>query len=170
MCAGTWCTVSVRLCGRGPRLLTEHMTELPVVQAPRIPVTDTLHGTEVTEDYRWLEDASSAETIAWTTAQRHRSATYFGGISWRDGLRARVEQLLRSDRTTYQRLLSGGCTSFALKVQTPRQQPFLVALTDLQDPATERVVVDPDVIDASGETTIDFVVPSPDGKQVAVSL
>ena len=45
-----------------------------------------------------------------------------------------------------------------------------MALTELDDPATERVVVDPDVIDPSGETTIDFFVPSPDGKQVAVSL
>jgi prolyl oligopeptidase len=173
MCAGSALDrvmARVRLCGRGPRLLTDHMTELPVVRAPRIPVTDTFHGAEVTEDCRWLEDASSVETIAWTKAQRHRSGTYFGGISWRDGLRARVEQLLRSERTAYKRLLSGGSTFFALKEQTPRQQPFLVALTDLQDPAAERVVVDPDVIDPSGETTIDFIVPSPDGKHVAVSL
>ncbi len=146
------------------------MTELPVVRAPRIPVTDTFHGVEVTEDYRWLEDAASEETIAWMEAQQHRSRTYFGGIAWRDGLRARVEQLLKSESTTYKRLLSGGSIFFALKVQTPRQQPFLVALADLDDPATERVVVGPDVIDPSGETTIDFFVPSPDGKQVAVSL
>ena len=91
-------------------MLTDYMTELPEVRAPRIPVTDTFHGAEVTEDYRWLEDASSAETIAWTKAQRHRSDTYFGGISWRDGLRARVEQLLRSERTRYKRLLSGEST------------------------------------------------------------
>jgi len=146
------------------------MTELPLVQAPRIPVTDTFHGVDVTEDYRWLEDASSEETIAWTKAQQRRSRAYFGAIPWRDALRARVEQLLKSERTAYRQVLSGGSTFFALKVQTPRQQPFLVALTDLDDPATERVVVDPDVIDPSGETTIDFFVPSPDGKQVAVSL
>jgi prolyl oligopeptidase len=72
--------------------------------------------------------------------------------------------------TTYKALNSGGSTFFALKVQTPRQQPFLVALTDVDDLATERVVVDPDAIDPSGESTIDFFVPSPDGKQVAVSL
>jgi prolyl oligopeptidase len=146
------------------------MTELPLVRTARIPVTETFHGVDVTEDYRWLEDASSQETIAWTKAQQHRSDTYFGRIAWRDALRARVEQLLKSERTAYKRLLSGGSTFFALKVQTPRQQPFLVALTDLDDPATERVVVDPDVIDPSGETTIDFFVPSPDGKLVAVSL
>ena len=146
------------------------MSELPLVQAARIPVTATYHGVGVTEDYRWLEDASAKETIAWTQAQRKRAHAYFAGIFWRETLRARVEQLLRADRTRYKRLLAGGVTFFALKEQTPRQQPFLVALTDLDDPATERIVVDPDVIDPSGETAIDFFVPSPDGKHVAVSL
>jgi prolyl oligopeptidase len=146
------------------------MTELPLVQAARIPVTDTYHGVGVTEDYRWLEDASAEETIAWTKAQQQRTRAYFDGIPWRDALRARVEQLLKAERTTYKRLGSGGSTFFALKMQTPRQRPFLVALTDLDDPATERVVVDPDAIDPSGETAIDFFVPSPDGKLVAVSL
>jgi prolyl oligopeptidase len=146
------------------------MTELPQVRAPRIPVTDTFHGVEVTEDYRWLEDAAADETIGWTKAQQERTAAYFSGIAWRPALRARVGQLLRSERTAYHQLRSGGGTFFALKMQTPRQQPFLVALTDLDDPATERVVVDPDVIDPSGETTIDFFVPSPDGTKVAVSL
>jgi len=133
-------------------------------------VTDTYHGVGVTEDYRWLEDASSEDTIAWTKAQQQRTRAYFDGIPWRDALRARVEQLLKAERTTYMRLVSGGSTVFALKVQTPRQRPFLVALTDLDDPATERVVVDPDAIDPSGETAIDFFVPSPDGQLVAVSL
>ncbi|HEY1671236.1 MAG TPA: prolyl oligopeptidase family serine peptidase [Streptosporangiaceae bacterium] len=146
------------------------MTELPVVPAPQIPVTDRFHGVEVTEDYRWLEDAAAEETVAWTKAQQHRSQTYFGQIGWREALRTRVSELLKSERTAYKQLRSGGSTFFALKVQTPRQQPFLVALTDLDDPGTERVVVDPDVIDPSGETTIDFFVPSPDGRRVAVSL
>jgi prolyl oligopeptidase len=146
------------------------MTELPQVRAARIPITDTYHGVDVTEDYRWLEDASSEETIAWTKAQEQRTRAYFAGIPWRDALRAHVEQLLKAEGATYKRLLSGGSTVFALKVQAPRQQPFLVALTDLDDPATERAVVDPEAIDPSGETAIDFVVPSPDGKQVAVSL
>ena len=146
------------------------MSDLPPVRAPRIPVTDTFHGVVVTEDYRWLEDASREETIAWTKAQQQRSRTYFSGIPWRDALRARVGQLLKSERTTYKRLVSGGGVLFALKVQTPRQQPFLVARTDVDDSASERVVVDPDAIDPSGETAIDFFVPSPDGKRVAVSL
>jgi len=146
------------------------MTQLPTVEAPRIPVTSTYHGVDVTEDYRWLEDGSSEESIAWTKAQQHRTHAYFDTIAWRGALRERVERLLRADRTAYQRLLSGGTTFFALKEQTPRQRPFLVALTDLDDPGSERVVVDPEALDPSGQTSIDWFVPSPDGTKVAVSL
>jgi prolyl oligopeptidase len=146
------------------------MTELPTVHAERIPVTDTYHGVDVTEDYRWLEDGASEDTIAWTKGQTERTRSYFEAIPWRGSLRSRVEKLLRSERTTYLALHAGGDTFFALKEQTPRQQPFLVTLTDLDDPTTERVLVDPNEIDPSGETTIDFFVPSPDGTRVAVSL
>ena len=59
---------------------------------------------------------------------------------------------------------------FALKHQPPKQQPFLVALDDIEDASSERVVVDPNEIDSSGATTIDWYVPSPDGRLVAVSL
>lgn len=146
------------------------MTPLPTVETPRIPVTTSYHGVDVTEEYRWLEDGSSEDTIAWTKAQQRLTSAYYGAVPWRETLRARVERLLRGERTTYRSLVSGGSTYFALKEQTPRQQPFLVALTDLDDLGTERIVVDPDAIDPSGETTIDWFVPSPDGGRVAVSL
>jgi prolyl oligopeptidase len=133
-------------------------------------VTTTYHGVDVTEDYRWLEDASSEETIAWTKAQEARTREYLAAIPWRGALRSRVEELLRGERTSYGGLTSGGRTFFALKEQTPKQQRFLVALADLDDTTTEWVVLDPNVIDPSGETTIDFFVPSPDGERVAVSL
>jgi prolyl oligopeptidase len=46
----------------------------------------------------------------------------------------------------------------------------LVALGSLVDPAAERLVVDPNAMDAKGAIAIDFYVPSLDGKLVAVSL
>jgi prolyl oligopeptidase len=141
-----------------------------MVGAPRIPVTSTYHGEEVAEDYRWLEESSSEETVAWTKAQQTLTAAYFDQIPWRDTLRDRVERLMKAERTSYRSLTSGGSTYFALEERTPRQRPFLVALSDLDDTSSERIVVDPDALDPSGETTIDWFVPSPDGGQVAVSL
>jgi prolyl oligopeptidase len=146
------------------------MTAPPVVPAARIPVTTTYHGVEVTEDYRWLEDTSSDQTQAWTQAQDERTRAHLDAIPWRPALRSRVEELLRGDSTTYGHLSGGGALFFALKEQRPRQRPLLVALTDLDDRDTERVVLDPVAIDPSGETSIDWYVPSPDGSRVAVSL
>jgi len=146
------------------------MTQLPVVETPRVPMTTSYHGVDVTEEYRWLEDASSPESIAWTQTQQRLTRAYFDAIPWREALGTRVEQVLRGERTAYKWLASGGSTFFALKEQTPRQQPFLVALTDLYATETERIVVDPDAMDPSGETTIDWFVPSPDDERVAVSL
>jgi prolyl oligopeptidase len=146
------------------------MTTTEPSRTLKIPVTSTYHGVEVTEDYRWLEDASAPETIGWTRAQQARTRAYLDAIPWRPALRERVERLLRDDSTTYLDLSSGGDLFFAQKDQKPRQRPFLVALTKLDDAGSERVVLDPIVLDPSGETSIDWFVPSPDGRLVAVSL
>ncbi len=133
-------------------------------------MTTTYHGVDVTEDYRWLEDATAEETVRWTEEQQARTRAYLDAIPWRASLRSRVEQLLRDDSTSYLGLMSGGDLFFALKDQKPKQRPTLVTLTDLDDAGTERLLLDPTVVDPSGETTIDWYVPSPDGGRVAVSL
>ena len=69
------------------------MGTLPAVEAPRIPVTSSYHGLDVTEDYRWLEDADSPETVAWTQAQRELPRTLL--VRQRPSLRQEQEQLHR---------------------------------------------------------------------------
>ena len=85
-------------------------------------------------------------------------------------IRNRAEEVIAADSTSYTNLKRGGPTYFALKRRPPKQQPFLVTLTDVAETSTERVLVDPNVLDASGATTVDWFVPSPDGHLVAVSL
>ena len=57
-----------------------------------------------------------------------------------------------------------------MKFQPPKQQPLLVTLTSADDLKSEKVVLDPNVLDAKGTTAIDWFVPSLDGKYVALSL
>lgn len=136
----------------------------------RRPVKDTYHGIEVVDDYRWLEDASSERTRAWTQAQNDRTRAYLKGLPAYDEIRRRMREVISSVTTSYADLKAGGASYFALKRQPPRQQPLLVTLKDLSDTAGERVVVDPNGLDESGLTTIDWFVPSPDGRLVAASL
>jgi len=145
------------------------MVEVNTIEAKRVPVTTTYHGVDVTEDYRWLEDASE-ETQAWTLTQHERTMAYLRALPSYDGIRRRVQEVLSADSTSYDDLRGAGATYFVLKHQPPKQQPFLVTLSGLDDLATERVLVDPNTVDPSGATTIDWYAPSPDGRLVAVSL
>src|SRR3954451_380891 len=146
------------------------MIGLPPIDTPRKPVTDTYHGVEVVDEYRWLEDKGSEATREWTAAQDARTRAYLEALPFRDAIRRRFEEILKVESTAYDDLSLGGSTYFALKTQPPLQQPFLLALDGLDDTAGERVLVDPNALDASGAITIDWYSPSPDGSRVAVSL
>lgn len=139
------------------------------------PVVAEYHGTKVTDDYQWLEDGADPEVKAWTMAQTKKTRAYFDALPQRAKLRERIQAILTStsaDRFAL-RMVKGAL--FALKSQPPKQQPFLVVMGAPDKAKTEadlkeRVLVDPNAIDASGRTTIDWYVPSPDGKLVAVSM
>src|SRR5207244_6528978 len=59
---------------------------------------------------------------------------------------------------------------FLRKRQPPRQQPWVVTRAALDDAQSERVVLDPNLIDPSGATSIDWSVPSLDGRLIPGSL
>jgi prolyl oligopeptidase len=149
------------------------------IDTPRIPVTDTYHGVEITDDYRWLEDATSEQTKSWTAAQNARTRRYLDELPSYAAIRRRVEEIAKADSVSwggrtyfseYAGPMRAGDAYLVLKREPPKQQPFIVALTDLDDVSNARVVVDPNVIDDSGVTTVDWFVPAPDGSLVAVSL
>jgi prolyl oligopeptidase len=146
------------------------MVRLPAIATPRERVIDTYHGVQVVDEYRWLENEGSAATREWTAAQDARTRAHLEALPFREAIRHRCEEILKVESTSYDELSLGGSTYFALKTQPPLQQPFLVALDGVDDTAGERVLVDPNALDDSGVTTIDWYYPSPDGSRVAVSL
>ena len=138
--------------------------------AERRPEYDVYFDTTVQDDYQWLENWGDPTTRAWVEAQNARTREVLDFIPGRLPIRDRVATLTRSLSPRYFGLVQRGGTIFALKDQPPKNQPMLVVLGSLDNLATERVLVDPNAIDASGGTTIDFFKPSLDGRRVAVSL
>nr|WP_225937139.1 prolyl oligopeptidase family serine peptidase [Myxococcus sp. RHSTA-1-4] len=131
---------------------------------------DTYHGTEVKDPYQWLEASADPKVREWNDAQNAHTRALLDRLPGRESIRQRVTELLSWKSPAYFGLQEAGGTLFAVKGQPPRQQPFLVVLGSVDDTSTERVLLDPMAVDPSGHTTIDWYVPTLDGKKVAVSL
>jgi prolyl oligopeptidase len=141
------------------------MTRPAYPEARRSDDADTLHGILVRDPYRWLEDPDSPETVAWSLAQDALLQAETGGLPGRDRLAERVGELLgagtvgtpawRGDRQFFMRRTA--------------EQEHAVLLTVDPD-GTERVLVDPIAVDASGSTTLDAWQPSKEGHLLAYQL
>ncbi len=137
---------------------------------PKKPVTDIYHGVKVVDNYRWLEDFSDPAVRTWANAENRFARAYLDGLPARPALYEELKRLRSYPSPRYRSLAYRGGVLFALKQQPPKEQLFLVTLASPDDTSSERVVVDPNQLDAKGTTAIDFYVPSTDGKLVAVSL
>lgn len=142
----------------------------PYPATPRRSVTDTYHGVAVTEEYRWLEDASDPAVRAWTAAQNELTRAMLDRMGAREPLLRRFAELYGQATPDYSGLKPCAGRLFAIKKQPPKQQPLLVLLDSPDAPECAQVVLDPNELDPSGATTIDFFAPSHDGRLVAVSL
>ncbi len=137
---------------------------------PKKPVATSYHGVTVVDDYRWLEDPADPAVKSWSDAQNVYARSVLDALPQRAAVRARIETLLNSVSGAHYGLRQRRGALFALRDQPPKQQPFLVALASADDPKSERALVDPNALDPSGKTAIDWYVPSGDGKLVALSL
>ena len=134
------------------------------------PVIDDYHGVPVVDGFRWLEQADDPNVKTWTAAQNRRTRTYLDALADRAGVEARLVALFGQVTPSYSGLVSRPGRLFALKFQPPNQQRLLVTLTSADDPDSEQVVCDPNVLEPHGQVAMDWFVPSPDGKLVAVCL
>ena len=145
--------------------------ELPPIPAtPKKPVTDDYQGVNVTDDYRWLEPAGAPQVKEWADQQNARTRAYLDALPMRAPIIDRLNELYKTQSVRFGDMQSRGGVLFAIERQPPKPQPFIVTLGSVDDPGSAKVVVDPNAIDPSGATSIDFYVPSLDGKFVAVCL
>ncbi len=158
----------------------------PVPITQKRPVTDEYHGQKVVDPYRWLENIKDPAVKKWAGDQNLHARAALDAVADRAALYERRKQIVTSQSSAYFALHSasganarGGKSSavlFALKLQPPKEQPFLITLKSADDTASEHVVLDPNTRQKTGpegqkiQTAIDWYEPSRDGKRVAVSL
>ena len=145
----------------------------PVPPAPTFPpaaTAEVVQGVTVADPYRKLEDAADPAVEAWSDAQNARTRAYLDALPGRAAVATKLRRLITASSPAYGGLQARGPSVFALYSDPAFQQPSLVRLNAAAEPASRIAVLDPNGLDASGRTAIDWYVASPDGSKVAVSL
>src|SRR5579872_904967 len=143
----------------------------PAVAAPPPtpvdPVTETLHGVEITDPYRWLEDQNSPRTRAWLEEQARYTRAYLDAIPGRELVEERVKELLalKGDISDPWNV---GKRYFFLKRQNRSEQPVIVMRDGLFGPET--VLVDPAWRATGPFTAVAITAISENGRFLAYSV
>lgn len=171
-----FCAIIVAACGEAPQdSAVATSADSATVSAPvaRIEsVEDVYFEIKVPDPYRWLEDWKNGEVKAWSEGQNAYTRKILASLPDRPVVHARINEILKSAQSvTYDAIRTAGDDAlFALKRDPAKQQEVLVLMGADGEPADEQIFVDPNEIDPSGGTTIDWYVPSHDGSLVAVSI
>ena len=147
----------------------------PVAQ--RSDLVEELHGRRVADPYRALEDADDEGTQCWSRAQDDLYGAY------RSALTARAAGTPFADETLHGRLstlLGAGFVSapawrgdrrfFSRRAGDQEHAVVVVAEPGPDGTGTERVLIDPLALDATGTTTLDGWQPSKEGDLLAYKV
>lgn len=137
----------------------------PGLEPPPSRVQETseiLHGVELRDPYRWLEDQDSPETRAWIDAQNEYTDAILHTLSGREELRDTVRQLLEIDTIEVPRE-NGGRYFFSTR---RAGQDLSVLYFREGHYGEDQILIDPHPMSEDHTTSVGFLDISDDGRLV----
>lgn len=146
-----------------PPVVPAFVPPLPYPAARRVDQVDTLHGMQVADPYRWLEDGKSDEVKQWASAEDAMTRDYLAKLPGRDAIAARMKQLayVESARTPVHR-----GTRWFFSRQDAGKEKYIVYWREGRAGA-DQVLLDPLSWSTDGSVSLGEWWPSYDGKKVA---
>ena len=126
---------------------------------------ELIHGVEVADPYRWLEDPISDETRAWLAAQRDYTSRILD-TPIRPSLRTRLALIMQVDEIGVPIVRNG--SYFYARRFADRQQPVICHRSG--HAGVERILIDPQISSSDSFTSAEIQAVSNDGKLVAYGL
>lgn len=145
------------------------LAQIKLPPTPLREVTEEFFGTKVTDPYRWLENTSDPEVIAWLKAQNDYTREALSKIPGRAELLARIQSLDNAGAVVSALQVWGG-HYFYLKTEPGSDNRKLCARDTPNAP--ERLLLDPEKLTTpeGKHFSIDYFQPSLDGKYVAYGI
>jgi prolyl oligopeptidase len=134
----------------------------PPMAKPK-PLAETLHGTRIVDNYRWLEDGKNPETQKWVEAEMSYTRAVLDPLPGREQIHKRLTQLLTIGNINVPQI--GGKYYFYTRRDGMQNQPVLYVREGLN--GQDRVLVDANQLAADGTIALDWFEPSEHGKYVA---
>jgi prolyl oligopeptidase len=127
------------------------------------PIEETLHGTKIVDNYRWLEDGKTPETQKWVEAEMSYTRAMLDPLPGREAIHKRLTELLAIGSVTPPQI--AGKYYFYTRREGMQNQPILYVREGVD--GKDRVLVDANQLAADGTIALDWHEPSDNGKYLA---
>jgi prolyl oligopeptidase len=144
--------------------ITQKSIQVKYPETIKKPVIDTLFGTEVIDNYRWLEDDRSLETEAWVKKENKVTFDYLSKISYREQLKSRLKALWNYEKLSTP-FIEGDYTYF-YKNDGLQNQYVVYRKKD----GIETLFLDPNTFSKDATTSLGSLSFSKDGNTVAYAI
>lgn len=127
---------------------------------------EDVHGVEISDPYRWLEETDSPETRQWIKAQNEYAESLLGSFPWRERLKSRLTELMRVDRVEIP--LARGDRYFFQKQFADQELSLICIRKGLK--GEDQVLIDPHNMSPDHTTSVRIEDISEDGAVMAYAV
>ncbi len=138
----------------------------PPPSAAKIPVTETIDGISITDNYRWLEDQNSPQTRAWIAAEQAYTARFFAQLPERQHILTALGDLERVETRSVP-VVANGRYFFTRRLPS-EQQPALFMRHGSS--GKDELLIDPNTIAPDHSMSVSIGDVSRDGQVLAYEI
>jgi prolyl oligopeptidase len=137
-------------------------------ETAKIEQTDTLHGVDVADPYRWLEEdvRESDRVRSWVESQNEVTFEYLQAIPERGAITARLKELWDFEKFTLPKKKGG---RYFYEYNDGLQNQYSLYVQDSLD-GEARLLIDPNTWSEDDATALSAYYPSPDGRFLAYTV
>lgn len=144
----------------------ENMSELKYPESKKIDFTENLHGYEISDSYRWLEDFTSDESIDWIERQNNFTKQFIKKNRYKKGLENYLNEIWESESISIPYKVKEK-TFYYINDGSFQQSKLMIKDCDSCD---ARVLIDPNQFSDDGTVSLGGTSISNDASHIAYSI